>query len=423
MTTRSASDYERAANAARAKPGSAEFRRILFEHLKSAKASLLIATLCMAGTIAAELAAPWPIKFIFDYVLLGKALPPQAQAWMPGWLAGGVALLPWLAASIFVLVLINGAFSYLQNFITTRIGYELTYTLRRELFARLQRASLAHKGGRSAGDLLVKFANDTAIVKDLVADWLLTLMSHGVLISFMLGIMFIINWRLASVVAATVPLLGWVLFRLNRRIRRSLDTQRKQEGRMAAKVGEMLSSIRVVQAFGRETHEVKRFDATSSQNLSDGIRTARETAAVAKAIALISAAATTLTVLVGADQVLNGFMSPGDLLVFMAYLRSLFKPLRNLGKLSVKISRAAVSARRIGEILALETVPPDRPGALAATGIRGRIDFENVGFSYSDSTAVLSDVSFSVKAGERGGDCRRLWLGQVDHRKLADPPV
>lgn len=376
-------------------------RRLLLVHLRAARGALLIAALCLVGTIVAQLAAPWPIKLIFDHVLLDKPLPEGLAAFAPLLQLDVEWVIAVLAGSIFALVLVGGAFSYAQQFITARVGHELTHALRRELFDRLQRVPLSRWSRRDSGDVLVKFAGDTASLKDLVADWLLTLCAHVLLVIGMLAIMIAINWRLALVVAASIPLLVLVLFKLNLRIKRSLSAQRKQEGQMASRVGEMLASLKIVQAFGREQFESSRFDAASERNLADGIRTSRESAAVAKSIALVSAGATALTVLIGAHQVLAQHMTPGDLLVFMAYLRSVFKPLRDLGKLSVKFSRAMVSAQRIAAVLDAEQVSPDRPDALSARFLRGEIEFRDVSFGYLQGRRVLRELGFHVRAGER----------------------
>ncbi len=376
-------------------------RGLLLAHLRTSRGAMALAALCLLGTIAAELAAPWPIKFIFDHVLLDKPLPAALSPLASLFALDVRTQVAVLAASIFALVLLGGGFSYTQMFITARIGHELTHALRRELFDRLQRMPLHRSTRGDSSEVLVKFAADTASVKDVVADWLLTLCAHFLLMVGMLAIMFIVNWRLALVVAASIPVLVLVLFKLNRRVKRALAAQRKQEGKMASRVGEMLASLKVVQAFGREQFEARRFDAASERNLADGIRTSRESAAVAKSIALVSAGATALTVLIGAHQVLAQQMTPGDLLVFMAYLRTVFKPLRDLGKLSVKFSRAMVSAQRIASVLDLEQVSADRLGAHRATDVRGEIEFRNVTFGYRRGQPVLRELNLHIRPGER----------------------
>jgi ATP-binding cassette, subfamily B, bacterial len=139
----------------------------------------------------------------------------------------------------------------------------------------------------------------------------------------------------------------------------------------------------------------------SAQNLEEGIRISHTTAAVAKSIALVSAAGTAATVLVGAWQVSKGTMTPGELLIFTAYLNTLYKPIRDLGRMSVKFSRAMVSANRIGEILAVEPEIHDAADALEAASLEGDIVFDGVSFGYERARNVLDNVSFHIRPGQR----------------------
>src|SRR5262249_20929985 len=155
------------------------------------------------------------------------------------------------------------------------------------------------------------------------------------------------------------------------------------------------------QAFGRTGYEEDRFDTESAQSLETGIQTSRTTAAINKAIAVITATGTAGTVLIGAWLVRNGRISPGDLLIFVAYVGSLYKPVRDLGRLSGRFSRAAISAQRIAAVLAIEPDIHDHPDAVVASNLRGEIAFRNVSFSYADSTNVLRHVSFRIAPGQR----------------------
>jgi len=381
--------------------GQVRLKRLLLSRLRAVRGRLAIAAACLVLAVATELAAPWPLKLIFDQILLGQSLPAGLQWASPLFAWGNGPALAMLAASIFCLVLVGGAAAYVQIYITARLGHELAYALRGALFTRLQGAPLSFHVRLRSGEQLTRFATDTNALRDLAADSLLTLAGHVVLLVGMLAVMFWVNWPLAVVVTATLPVLAGVLAFLNRRIRQSLTAQRRQEGQMASRMNEVLSSIAVVQAFGREGHENTRFDVASARNLEDGVRTARATAAVARSIALVAAAATAVTVLVGAHQVMDGRMTPGDLLVFMAYLRTLYKPLRNLGKLSVKLTRAKVSAERIAEVLAIEPEITDRKGAIRPDTLAGDIEFRDVSFGYDAGRPVLSSVSLAIRAGER----------------------
>ncbi len=119
-----------------------------------------------------------------------------------------------------------------------------------------------------------------------------------------------------------------------------------------------------MQAFGRQSFEEDRFRREIEANYDSGMRSARSTGAIVKAIAVVSAAGTAITVLLGAREVLAGRLSPGELLVFVTYVGSLYKPVRDLGRLVAKFSRASVSAQRVAEILDLEPEIADAPDAL-----------------------------------------------------------
>ena len=376
-------------------------KQLIYSHLARAKWKLALATLSLLGVIAMELAAPWPIKIIIDHILLAKPLTPALSFLQPLFQSGMLLPMVVIACSIFLIVVISGAFSYFKLLITSKISYELVYVLRRELFSHVQQFSLSFHQRNRSGELLTKVSSDTNALKDIAADWGLMVVSDVILLNGILVIMFSLNWQLATMVALTLPMLAIVLYRLNRRVKTSLSKQRKQEGKMASRINEVLSSIALVQAFGRQEYEEERFEIDSSRNLEEGVRTARATAAVSTSMALISALGTAATVLFGSWLALQGKVTPGELLIFVAYVNGLYKPIRDLGKLSVKFSRAAVSANRIGEILAMEPDIRDRADAIEARGLSGDIRFDNVSFGYPDGKQVLDHVSFHVRAGQR----------------------
>ena len=380
---------------------------VIAASLRGQRAGLLVAALCLLGVIAMDLIAPWPLKIIFDHVLLGHPLP-AALAPLRGLLALGTwPALAALAGAIAAIALLAGAFSYLQLFTTAKIGHSITYQLRSLLFAHLQRLSLAFHQQSRTGELLTKVASDTNLLRDVFADWALTFAAQLLSLVAMLGVMFWLNWRLALVVATTLPPLLLVIFVLNKRVKASVRDQRRFEGRMASRLNEVLASIALVQAFGRQSHEDDRFQTEIEANYASGIRSARATGAITKAIAVVSAAGTAITVLVGAQQVLAGRLTPGELLIFLAYVTSLYKPVRDLGRLSAKFSRAAVSAQRVNEILSIEPDIEDAPDAIELGRPAGEIVFEDVSFGYAQGPdaasgrPVLDHVSLRIAAGER----------------------
>jgi ATP-binding cassette, subfamily B, bacterial len=380
-------------------------RHLIFNCLREQRVALMLAALALAGVVLCELLVPWPLKVIFDHILLAKPLPPALALLQPLLDHGAWSALLAMAAAIVAIALTSGVLSYLQLYTSARIGHRITWRLRGELFAHLQRLSLAHHRSTRVGELITKVAGDTNLLRDMFADGLLTLGRHVATLAAMLAVMFWLNWQLALVVAATLPPLLGVIYVLNRRVKAAAREQRKHEGRMASRLNEVLSSIALVQAFGRHEEEEERFRREIAANYESGMKNTRTQGAIVKTIAAVSALGTALTVLLGAREVLAGRLSPGELLVFVSYVAALYKPVRDLGRLSGKFARAGVSAERVTQILDIEPDAEDAPDAVELTHASlehgGEITFENVRFGYAANKPVLDGINLRIAAGER----------------------
>ena len=381
--------------------GASRFKRIVLTDLRARKWSIAFAFISLLGATAMELLAPWPIKLVIDYILLAKPLSPPLAWLQPLFASGATVALAVFSCSIAVIALLSGGFAYLQTYLSAKVGYEMVYTLRRELFSHLQQLSLSFHNRSRSGELLNKVASDTNLIRDVFSDWAIHFSAQLLMLVGVLAIMLAINWQLALVVLATLPLLFAVLYFLNREIRLSARSQRKQEGKVISRLNEVLSSIALVQAFGREHFEQERFSAESAHSLEAGLKNARAAAAVSKAIGLSTALGTAGTVMAGAMLALKGQITPGDLLVFVAYVNGLYRPIKDLGKIWAKFSRARVSAERISEVFAIEPDIRDFPDAIEAADLKGEIAFDHVTFGYENSAPILDDVSLHIWPGER----------------------
>jgi ATP-binding cassette subfamily B protein/subfamily B ATP-binding cassette protein MsbA len=365
------------------------------------RGKLLVAALSTVALMVAELLEPWPFKIIFDYVLLGRPLPHALAYLQPllGWGKGSSVL--WISLAIVGLALLQAAGSYLQIFCTSRIGYEIAYGLRGELFTHLQSLSLSFFNRGRSGELLTKLTADTTALSELFGDSMVEITTHPLILLGMFALMFALNWQLGLIVLATlVPLYG-ALFYLFRRVKVSVRTQRAQEGKIASRISETLASVALVQAFGREEYEAELFDAESARTRDESVRAARMEAAAARTVEILSAVGKWAVVLVGSLQVMKGRMTPGDVLIFWGYVSKMYKPMRTLSRLSTKFTRATVSAERISEILDIEPEIKDAPDAVEARNLRGEIVFDHVSFDYGDGRHVLKDASFTVQPGQR----------------------
>lgn len=377
------------------------FKQVIISHLAQAKKNLFLAGLCMLGFTLTELMSPWPIKIIFDHVLLDKPFP-AFLSFLGGILLEKKALfLVVVSLAIIFIALLRGLFSYFQLFITSRVGYQLVSCLRMELFAHLQRLSLSFHYRARTGELLTKVTTDTNTLRDVFAESGLTFIAQLLTLTGMFAVMSVMNWKLSLIVLSTFPVLFYALFSLYAKIKVSAKRQRKREGKIASRISEALTSVSLVQAFGREKYEEERFGTESAQTLQESIRTTRMEAAAARTVEILSAVGVCAAVLFGAFQVLKKAMTPGDLLVFTSYLTNMYKPIRNLVKLSTKFSKAMVSAQRITEILEIEPEIQDLPNAIEASHLKGEIVFQDISFNYREGKDVLKKLSFSIFPGQK----------------------
>ena len=380
--------------------GRSRVRRMLMANLMRVKGSLLLAGVFMLGGAAVELLKPWPLKIILDHVILAKPLK-GTLSFLEGIGPNGPSLLLAACVAIVLISVVGGLFSYFQLFITKALGYRMVYALRREVFSHLQRLSLSFHNRARSGDLLTTFAKDTSTLKDIFAEALLKFADHSLSMIGMLVILWFVNWKTCLLALATLPFLCFTLMHLYRQTKLSLKKQRKQEGKVVSRLNEVLGAVSMVQAFGRERHEEERYEAVSNETLRESIRMTRLEAAATRSSSITAAFGTAMVVFVGGIEVLQGRMLPGDLVLVMSYVTSMYKPLRNLAKLSIECSKAAASAERIAEVLEIEPEIRDLPDAIEADDIRGEIVFDAVSFDYADGKDVLDQVSFQVRAGQR----------------------
>jgi ATP-binding cassette subfamily B protein len=376
-------------------------RAVVTTELATAKRSLTAAALATIGSTLAALLTPWPLKIVFDQVLLEKPLP-SSQRFLQPILDGGPELaLGVLAFAMITLALLRAGCLYLQLFLTTRVGYAVMRAIQRALFAHLQRLSLSFHARARSGELQSRVTSDAAGLRDVIGSYAVPAMGDTLTLLGMFIVMAVLDWRLALVPLLSFPILYLGLHRLYGQTKTATRRQRSGEGRMAARISEVLAAVSMVQAYGRERYEDDRLEAESERTMRESVRAARLEAANSRTVEAVSAVATAAVVVAGALRVRAGALTPGDLLVFTGYLSSMYRPVRSLAKASSKLSRASISAERIGELLELDPDVRDDPAGHEAHRLHGEISLDSVVFGYGDAQPVLDGLSLKIRAGSR----------------------
>jgi len=370
-------------------------------HVRRQWALIAGGSAALLAEVVLRLAEPWPLKFIFDRVIQPD---PAAAASGIGWadaLDPGTLLVA-SAIAIVVLTALRAGTAYLTTVAFALAGNRVLTAVRSELFRHLQRLSLRFHDTSRTGDLLTRLTSDVGRLQEVTVTAALPLVGNVVTCVGMVVVMAFVSLPLTLVAIVAMPVFLLLVSRRTGQIRTVSRKQRAVEGELAGDAAESLGAIKVVQSYTMEGSVEAAFDQANHRSLADGVKAKRLSAGLERTTDVLVAVSTGGVILVGARLVIAGRLTPGDLIVFMTYLKNAFKPMRDMAKYTGRIAKAAASGERLVDLL--DTAPEivDRPGATVAPRARGDIEFEAVRFAYTAAgAAVLDDVSFAVKAGTR----------------------
>lgn len=369
-------------------------------YLRAEWPALSIGSLVMSGRAVVLLLLPWPLKYILDNVIFDRRLPAWWHVVLPRFAQHGMPLLNLLALAMLGLGIVDALLVYLGNRIFLNAGQRVVFAIRSDLFAHLQRLSLEFHRRHRGGELMSRLSGDVKQLQDFVATLGIDLLPHALTMAGMACVMFLIDWRYALIALSIAPVLFFIARFYTRRLKRAVRKVREYEGTLWGFTQEILAAVQVVQAFSREAHEDDRFGKHAGKSLAASIQANSVQARYGPSMNMVIAIGTGAIVWYGASQVIRGALTPGDLLVFLAYLRGIATPARQLAKAGRVISRAGVALERIGEYRAEAPSVKDPPGAAVPSTRAQRLEFDAVGFGYRSGGAILHDISFVLEAGK-----------------------
>ena len=378
------------------KPKKIRITDLLYPHW----ASLTFGFLAVIGESITDLLEPWPLKVVFDYVFGSKH--------MPDWLATIVSfigtdklsILNFAAVAVILIAIFGAIASYAEKYLTTSVGQWVMHDLRRVLYSHIQKLSLAYHDQKRTGDLISRVTSDIDAVQSLISNVLLGMLVNALTLVGMLCVMLYLNWQFTLIAMVVAPGLFWVVYHYTRRIKQASRAVRRKEGEVVSVLEEVLTSIRVVKAFAREDYEQERFEKESLESVERALAARGLKAKLAPLVEVIVACGTCLVLWWGARLVMTGALTSGDLLIFLLYLGKMYKPMRELSKMTDTISKAQVGWERIREVLENETQVRDLPNARPAPRLKGEIEFDRVNFAYDSSQPVLENLSLKIKPGQ-----------------------
>ncbi|HEV8292215.1 MAG TPA: ABC transporter ATP-binding protein, partial [Tepidisphaeraceae bacterium] len=351
---------------------------------------------------ALSLLQPWPMKLVIDSVI-GSVPPPAFLSKLVQLLSGTnspLGLLVVLCLGQLLLAVVTGLLTVASTYVLVAVGLRMVFKLRCALFEKIQRLSLRFHDNTTVGDSLYRVAWDsysiqaifnTGLVPALTA--VLTLLGVGLLLASR-------DWLVALAGLVVCAALALLVRKLDRPMTQSSMKVHERESEITTRVQEALSGIRAVQAFGREGFETQRFRDHAESSLRASLWLTVLQTASQTVVGLLLAAATALLVWISAYRVLQGRLSTGDVVLTVAYMAMLFRPLEALANTAAYIQGAVAGARRVFSILDAVPDVADAPDAVELPArARGEVELRDVSFAYRAGEMVLQKVSLHIPPG------------------------
>lgn len=380
--------------------------RALFAVLKAKRWVYLIALLGLClGTLCAY-TAPLVIKTTIDSLLQDNPLDSSSlidRLFIA--LGGAEQLRPrlWIPALVLVgIVSIQGILTFFSRSAAATAAEGSIRKLREQLFGRIQRQPFAFFGSANTGDLIQRCTSDVDTVRRFLETQLIEMGNTTVMIFIALALMFSLYQPLAWLMVPIIPLMGGFSFVFFLRVQKAFTVSDESEGRLSAMLSEHLTGIRVVKAFGREAHEIQRFEGLNGDYRKVTQKLVDLLALYWGVTFFLSMGQVILIVTQGSIWAVRGNLSLGTLQVFISYVWMILQPMRQLGRILVDMGKAFVSIGRINEIL--HSPEEDIHPSGVCHRVRGAIRVHNLSFRYVQEHApVLRNLTFSIEPGETIG--------------------
>jgi len=355
---------------------------------------IILAWACVAGASAFVLLMPILIGWAID---TGLDITPENGVQVAH---GDKETLVWLGLAIIGTAVARGAFAYGQTFWAEWISQRVAYDIRNSIYNHLQRLSFAYHDKAQTGQLMSRATQDVEAVRMFMSMGLLRLLYVAILLIASLVLMLVSSWKLTLVAWAFLPIVAIRSIQVTSQLRPIWLEVQELQGRLGTVLQENLSGMRVVKAFAREQYESVKFAKEAKSLFEHSYATNRVQAFNTPLLSGVWMLAIMAVTWVGALEIHNGNLSPGELAKFAIFLTLLQLPVRSLGFITMFFARAQSSGERIYDILDAESAVQEKPDAIELGDARGQVRFERVSFAYEAVSPVLRGVDIEARPGE-----------------------
>lgn len=356
----------------------------LLKYIRPYMHRLMMAILCTVMASACNLYLPWIIKDVVDKVLVQK----------------DTFMLYVIAISIVVIFIIRGLFFYGQSYLMSWVGQKVVIDIRGEIFRKLQRLSLAFYDKNKTGTIMSYVTNDVAALQTAMVEKAVELVTEELVLIGSIVAMLWLDWKLTLITFCTFPVVLWFMDYFGKKIRKNGGEIQECTAELTSVLQETVSSARVIKSFVREDYEIDRFDNQNKENFYANMKNIKLNALLTPTVEFVAAVGVTVVMWYGGRSVIDGDITAGALVAFLVYAVNIANPIKRLTKVAASIQKALAAGDRVFGILDLPEAIKEIPNAKVLPPVNGKVEFDNVKFSYNPQEEVLDGLSFTVNPGE-----------------------
>ncbi|GAB6192693.1 lipid A export permease/ATP-binding protein MsbA [Desulfocastanea catecholica] len=359
------------------------FKR-LYEVIHPYQVKLIIAMLAMICVSAGTGAQTWLVKDVLDKIFIEKN-------------TFYLELLPLVLLLIFFL---KGVVYYIYSILLEQVGQSVIRDFRLDIFNHIHKQSLSFFNKMPTGTLMSRVISDVALIQQAVSKALVGAVRDFFQVVILLGVVFVMNWRLAMITFIVLPIAAYPIVKFGRLFRKISTSTQEEVAHVSNILHETITGNRIVKAFTKEAYEGKRFQGQVTRLFVLTMKDAKYRCLQHPMMEFIGGGAIALIIWFGGKEVIGGDMTPGTFFAFLTALIAAYEPVKNVTKINSTIQQGLAAAARVFAILDIEPEIRDKKDAVTLPPFSDRIECKNIRFCYNEEEPILSNINLIVPAGQ-----------------------
>ncbi|NKB48197.1 MAG: ATP-binding cassette domain-containing protein [Alphaproteobacteria bacterium] len=306
----------------------------------------------------------------------------------------------WMPFIIVAVAVFRGLVSYAQTVVSQSLALRIINRMQKAMFAHLMRADIASFHETSSGKLMSRFTNDVNMMRDALSKSLVGLVRNALTALFLIGMMFYLDWLLATIIVVLLPVGSRPVLRIGRRLRQSATNAQVEMGELTANLDQALTGVRLIKSYRMEDRQQARADSMFESVYRLVMKIVKGRSRTYPILETLGGVSVAAILAFGGWRIISGTGTLESFVGFLTAVIMAYQPIRSLGALNASLQEGLSAVHRSFVLLDTEPAIVDAADAKTLDTSKGALAFEYVDFSYNDEVSALNDISFAVKPGQ-----------------------